>query len=198
MDLKFIVYLNSMVLISPSSSTPRVRLLQLPCRQVVLTRVSAAARFPMETPRLQGGFVVGRSCSFILIPGGLKGVELGLPYFDRRDGRTSAKGTCSGGGRILVPDTPCRVPGHYLVDRPASFLSVGSLSSLAKPPCHVRSFEGGVKLCPHVWGMGRLSPHDRVPGKSRAHPSTRVWRRLLGRCYCVKLGNTHCIRIPSP
>ena len=63
-----------------------------------------------------------------------------------------------------------------------------SLPSLAKPPCHVRSFEGGVKLCPHVWGMGRLSPHDRVPGKSRAHPSTRVWRRLLGRCYCVKLG----------
>ena len=54
------------------------------------------------------------------------------------------------------------------------------------------------ELCPHEWGMGRLSPHDRVTGKSRAHPSTRVWRRLLGRCYCVKLGNTHYIRIPSP
>ena len=158
MDLKFIVYLNSMVLISPSSSTPRVRLLQLPCRQVVLTRVSAAARFPRETPRLQGGFVVGRSRSFILIPGGLKGAELGLPYFDRRDGRTSAKGTCSGGSVSLCLTRHAVYPAIIWLTVP--HLSCPLVFSLEPGETSVSRalIRGGCETVPPRMGHGASEP----------------------------------------
>jgi len=81
------------------------------------------------------------------------------------------------GGAYPSPDTPCRVPGRYLVGGPASFLSLFSVSlDPGKPPLKRALIRGGCETAPYSASLSASEPTFLRKGQP---PSPRAW--LLGK-----------------